>query len=504
MILNRIEPGTTCTSRKTGEAGKVNKIFFYPTKYEVEFSDGRIEHYSSKDLEFEGIEQKQVSLKLPEVPQNGIGDSWSEWVPFKSESFIEHHFSTSKEIIWEMLTSLEMYNVWFHGIQRSLPEVDSDRFVHKYSFSKLELKPGAYFKIRPMTIAPWFRCRVMTYEKEKEFGFTFQTTPFSVELVQFSVSETENGVWVKCKRKSEGLFSILDQMNWQEKSKILQKLDQIVPKISNEDSEESEVSNERANMQFGGFASKQDYINYAINMGMKGDMDYVNAIPEKTIRGMAKAGMVKSKRTGELPPLPEKVEGGSAAIHSSGGFESLSKDDKVAYLVNKGLDGDMDTVNNCEDKIIRGKAKAMIVKINRGSVERPAMPNINAQPAIDENTSGGFESLSKDDKVAYLVNKGLDGDMDTVNNCEDKIIRGKAKAMIVKINRGSVERPAMPSIDSQPQAQSNEESETDEQKIERLIAKGLEGDMDEINTLDDKVMRGKIKAAIVKAKRASK
>ena len=102
------------------------------------------------------------------------------------------------------------------------------------------------------------------------------------------------------------------------------------------------------------------------------------------------------------------------------------------------------------------------------------------------------------------MNKGLDGDMDTVNNCEDKIIRGKAKAMIVKINRGSVERPAMPSIDSQPQAQSNEESETDEQKIERLIAKGLEGDMDEINTLDDKVMRGKIKAAIVKAKRASK
>ena len=70
MILNRIEPGTVCTSRKTGEAGKINKIFFYPTKYEVEFSDGRIEHYSSKDLEFEGIEQKQVSLKLPEVPES--------------------------------------------------------------------------------------------------------------------------------------------------------------------------------------------------------------------------------------------------------------------------------------------------------------------------------------------------------------------------------------------------------------------------------------------------
>ena len=376
MILNRIEPGTVCKSRKTGEAGKINKIFFYPTKYEVEFSDGRIEHYSSKDLEFEGIEQKQVSLKLPEVPDKGIGESWCEWVPYKSESLIEHHFSTSKEIIWEMLTSLEMYNVWFYGIQRALPEVDSDRFVHKYSFSKLELKPGVYFKIRPMTIAPWFRCRVMTYEKEKEFGFTFQTTPFSVEFVHFSMSESESGVWVKCSRKSEGLFSILDQMNWQEKSKILQKLDQIIPKTQSEDS----------------------------------DVDTVDQIGVQSTS--------------------------SAASQSSGGFESLSREDQVAYLVNKALDGDMDAVNNFQDKVIRAKAKAMMVKIKRGSVERPAMPSIDAIP----------------------------------NN----------------------------------ESQSNKKSESDEQKIKRLTAKGLEGDMDEINALDNKVVRGKIKAAIIKAKRESR
>ena len=104
------------------------------------------------------------------------------------------------------------------------------------------------------------------------------------------------------------------------------------------------------------------------------------------------------------------------------------------------------------------------------------------------------------------MNKGLDGDMDSVNNCEDKIIRGKAKAMIVKINRGSVERPAMPNIDTLPNSKSpsNEGGESDEQKIERLTAKGLQGDMDEINALDNKVIRGKIKAAIVKAKRSSK
>ena len=43
--------------------------------------------------------------------------------------------------------------------------------------------------------------------------------------------------------------------------------------------------------------------------------------------------------------------------------------------------------------------------------------------------------------------------------------------------------------------------ESDEEMMKRLIAKGLEGDMEEINSLDNKVIRGKIKAAIVKEKR---
>ena len=34
-----------------------------------------------------------------------------------------------------------------------------------------------------------------------------------------------------------------------------------------------------------------------------------------------------------------------------------------------------------------------------------------------------------------------------------------------------------------------------------MVAKGLEGDMEEINKLENKVIRGKIKATIVKEKR---
>ena len=47
-------------------------------------------------------------------------------------------------------------------------------------------------------------------------------------------------------------------------------------------------------------------------------------------------------------------------------------------------------------------------------------------------------------------------------------------------------------------------TETDEELISRLVAKGLEGDLEEINKLENKVIRGKIKATIVKQKRKIK
>ena len=38
----------------------------------------------------------------------------------------------------------------------------------------------------------------------------------------------------------------------------------------------------------------------------------------------------------------------------------------------------------------------------------------------------------------------------------------------------------------------------------RLISSGVKGNMDEINNLENRVLRGKIKAAIVKEKRKNK
>ena len=434
MALNRIEPGTKCTVKSTGEVGVLKKIYFYPTKYELEFSNNQFGHYSITDLEIDGIEQSKVKRITPKVPEKGIGERWSFWSPFKGESQVEHHFSTSKEIMWTMLTSIEMYNVWLHGVQRALPILDTERYVHRYSFDKFKLKPGEIFKIRPKTLAPYFSCRVMTIEKNKAFGFTFQTTPLYKEYVHFTMEESDTGVWVRLNRKSSGFFSFLSEFNWEEKSKSLLNLEKITPSINKTDDKES-LS--------------------------KGSND---------------------------------VEGG--------GIASLSKEDIVFYLVNKGLDGDMETVNNHNDKVARGKAKAMMVKIKRGKAEKPPMPDISSTPAA---TGGGIESLSKDELIAYLVNKGIDGDMETVNNHDDKVIRAKAKAMMVKIKRGKAEKPPMPDISSATNEVSKvTETESEELMIKRLIAQGIDGNMDEINSLDNRVIRGKVKAAIVKEKRSKK
>ena len=115
--------------------------------------------------------------------------------------------------------------------------------------------------------------------------------------------------------------------------------------------------------------------------------------------------------------------------------------------------------------------------------------------------------VTQEERIAYLVNLALDGDDEPLNAESDKVIRGKAKAMIVKIKRGSIERPPVPLASAQAtpltvSTATNQESE--EELISRLVKDGVGGSMDEINSLDNKVLRGKIKSAIIREKRANK
>tara|TARA_Y100000589_G_scaffold328482_1_gene372683 strand:+ start:357 stop:1790 length:1434 start_codon:yes stop_codon:yes gene_type:complete len=475
----------------------LQRIFHYPTKYLVENEEGEFQYYSTHEISFEGYDRPKTSLSIPDIPYEGIGASFARWVPFESESQVEHHFLSSKEIVWDMITSLELYNIWFDGVQRAIADVDSDRYVHKFSFDKLDLKPGSFFKIRPATLAPWFRCRIITVEKEKEFGFDFQMMPFVTEYVSFKLEESKNGVFVICNRYSKGPFSFLALLNWNKsKSKILQKLAEITPTI---ELKEDDIAGGDVKGAGEPQLNRDQTVAFVVNKSLDGDNDPLNALPDKVTRGIAKALLVRIKRgSAERPPMPDLSA--AAAPAQAPVVTELTQEQTIAMVVNKSLDGDNDPLNAIEDKVTRGKAKALLVKIKRGAAERPAMPEMPSAPS--SNSPASSTELTSEQIFAIAVNKAVEGDMEAVNAIDDKVTRGKAKALLVKIKRGTAEVPPMPDL-SAPNNEPvvSEESETEEQLMERLIAEGLKGNMEEINSLDNKVLRGKIKAAIVKAKR---
>ena len=501
--LNQIELGTSCIVKESGQEGTLQRIFHYPTKFLVKTNDGEFQYYSTHEISFDGYERSKTSLSIPDIPYDGVGSSYSVWVPFQAESQVEHHFLSSKEIVWEMITSLEMYNIWFAGIQRAVADVDTDRYVHKFSFDKMDLKPGSFFKIRPATLAPWFRCRIITVEKEKEFGFDFKMTPFYSEYISFRLEESKNGVFVTCNRFSKGPFSFLSLLGWNKtNSKILQKLADITPVIEITSVNESEEG------QIDSAESRAYNVAFVVNKALDGDMDPLNNTSDVITRGKAKAMLIKIKRgTAERPPIPDKVDSAPLAPPSgkaptkSTASSQLSKDEQVALVVNQVLDGNKEAVDAIDDKVIRAKAKAMLVKIKRGSAERPPMPDVST--SVQPESVDTESDLTPDQIFAIAVNKAVAGDMEAVNAIDDKVTRGKAKALLVKIKRGTAEAPPMPELSgARPATEaSDSKAEPEDEMKERLIADGLNGNMEEINALDNKVLRGKIKAAIVKAKR---
>jgi hypothetical protein len=169
-----------------------------------------------------------------------------------------------------------------------------------------------------------------------------------------------------------------------------------------------------------------------------------------------------------------------------------------------------------------GKGNAGPSKTKRRGVTRQLKdalsetPSVASAPKKASKENGGFNSV--EEQIHYLVNLALDGNDEPLNAVDNKVVRGKAKAMIVKIKRGSLDRPTMPSTPTKPVVSDIKDSETkleepdlsvskdeDEQGlIDRLVEAGVGGNMDEINALENRVLRGKIKAAIVKKKREQK
>ena len=98
-------------------------------------------------------------------------------------------------------------------------------------------------------------------------------------------------------------------------------------------------------------------------------------------------------------------------------------DKQIKDFVDKGLSGDMASVDAIEDRLLRGKVKAAIVKAKRLGVSSPKSIEKTSEPVPD------------DDPIAKLVKEGLSGNMDSINSIEDRVFRAKVKSALVKAKK---------------------------------------------------------------------
>ena len=97
-------------------------------------------------------------------------------------------------------------------------------------------------------------------------------------------------------------------------------------------------------------------------------------------------------------------------------------------------------------------------------------------------------------QIQEYVEKGLSGDMASVNSIDDRILRGKVKAAIVKAKRLGVKKGSS-------QSKKTDAKPSSDDIITKLVDEGLTGNMENINALDDRVLRAKVKSALIKAKK---
>ncbi len=372
----------------------------------------------------------------------------SYFSPFFAETIVKHEYTAGADSIWKALTSLSSYNTWFPGVLRLLPVVETNRYVHRYSFDQFTLKPGAFILLQPFSFSPAFRGRVMAVEKNRQLTFEMKFNPFHKELVTFELEPGADSTEVTCLRRSKGLFSFMTVWGFSgSKSRILDNLGYFIPEEKQETTEESPLTAEKFPT-----LSREATIARAVQAGLEGNSELIDAITDKPTRGMAKATLVQTQRKGGV--LPENLR------------------------------------------------KALLEEPSTTPI-KPAVP---ATPPVAGTLP---EFANTDDLIAFVVNKALDGDDEPVKSITDKPTRGKAKAMLVKIKRGTLERPPLPEVysvvtaEEAPEAEAAPAGESEEGLIKRLVETGIQGNMEEINALDSRVLRGTIKAAIIKAKRAA-
>ncbi|MEC7927653.1 MAG: hypothetical protein VX767_05415, partial [Candidatus Neomarinimicrobiota bacterium] len=121
MSLHQLQIGTQVTVKSTGDIGSIKDVYYFPTTYNVELSNGSVEKFNTYDLNIEGktiqepgIIKKKISKKL----NSGMDYDVSL---FRVKTVLWQEIKADISDVWTRLISLKDYHLWYPGIQRMLP-----------------------------------------------------------------------------------------------------------------------------------------------------------------------------------------------------------------------------------------------------------------------------------------------------------------------------------------------------------------------------------------------
>ena len=158
----------------------------------------------------------------------------------------------------------------------------------------------------------------------------------------------------------------------------------------------------------------------------------------------------------------------------------------INEYIKKGSDGDLNLINSIPDRMIRAQVKGALLSI----------------------------STSK------YVEKAINGDKNIIDGISDIKLKTKVKAAYLKAKRNGIiipkfneeatndeKTPAKESLENQVTTPSTKSDTAiavndKEMTLEEYVEKILAGDEELVNNIESRVLRSKVKAAVIKAKRS--
>ncbi|MFQ6675190.1 MAG: SRPBCC family protein [Fidelibacterota bacterium] len=262
------------------------------------------------------------------------------------------------EIIWETLTSLRDYHLWFPWIRRVRVTNESvQRWAHRHSFQHYTMEVGSRFQIRPFALSPLTSCRFITLDPLKRLSMEMRFFPFIREIVTFTLTPYANVVQVDYRSISPSMWGFIPQalFSWRGK-KVLKNLQARLPELP-----PAEELPEKAPEKEEKTIPEELLVQQLVTRALREGKEVLNSIPDRSVRAKAKSAYVKAVRSGQAPP--DHPPAPAEPVSQEGAEQD--QETLIQDAVARALQGDMDAINTISDRVLRARAKSAYMKAKR-------------------------------------------------------------------------------------------------------------------------------------------